>query len=95
VSLVEAFAGWTLVRQFGSIPLTPGGLGFVELGLTGALIGFGGSNADVVAATLVYSFLTIVPTLVLGLVAAATWRVHARRPLQPEPGGLHTLDDSG
>src|SRR6266496_754057 len=38
-------------------------------GLTAALVGFGGDNAEVVAAVLVYRFLTIVPTLVLGLVA--------------------------
>jgi uncharacterized protein (TIRG00374 family) len=83
VTLVEAFAAWTLVRLLGSIPLTPGGLGFVELGLTGALIGFGGDNASVVAATLVYRFLTIVPTLVLGLIAGATWRSLRREPVPP------------
>jgi uncharacterized protein (TIRG00374 family) len=74
VSLAEAFAGWSLVRLLGSLPITPGGVGVVELGLTGALIGFGGKRADVVAAVLVYRFLTVVPTLLLGLVAAATWR---------------------
>ena len=76
VSLVEAFAAWALVRLLGSIPITPGGIGVVELGLTGALVGFGGSNAAVVAAVLVYRFLTMVPTLVLGLVAAFTFRRH-------------------
>jgi len=34
VSAVEAFAAWSLVRLLGSIPITPGGLGVVELGLT-------------------------------------------------------------
>jgi uncharacterized protein (TIRG00374 family) len=74
VSLVEAFAAWALVRIIGSIPITPGGIGVIELGLTGALLGFGGNNAGVVAAVLVYRFLTMVPTLVLGLVSAFTWR---------------------
>ena len=74
VSVIEAFAGWSLARLLGSIPITPGGLGIVELGLTTALAGFGGNNAGVVAAVLVYRFLTIVPTLVLGGAAAATWR---------------------
>ncbi len=78
VNLVEAFAAWTLVRLLGSIPITPGGIGIVELGLTGALISFGGSNADVVAAVLLYRFLTIVPTLVLGTLAGATWRYQRR-----------------
>jgi uncharacterized protein (TIRG00374 family) len=76
VSLVEAFAAWALVRILGALPLTPGGVGFVELGLTGALVAFGASNADAVAATLLYRFLTVVPTLGLGLLAAATWRTH-------------------
>jgi uncharacterized protein (TIRG00374 family) len=77
VSLVEAFAAWALVRMVASIPLTPGGVGIVELGLTGALVGFGGANAPVVAAVLVFRFLTVVPTLVLGLIAAFTFRRHS------------------
>jgi uncharacterized membrane protein YbhN (UPF0104 family) len=48
--------------------------GACALGLTGALVGFGGDNAEVVAAVLLYRFLTIVPTLVLGLLAGAGWR---------------------
>jgi uncharacterized protein (TIRG00374 family) len=74
VSAVEAFAAWSLVRLLGSLPTTPGGIGVVELGLTTALVGFGGEDAEVVAAVLVYRFLTIVPTLALGLVAGAMWR---------------------
>lgn len=76
VTAVEAFAAWALVRLIGSVPITPGGIGIVELGLTGALVGFGGDSAAVVAAVLVYRFLTMVPTLVLGLGAALTWRRH-------------------
>ena len=78
VSVIEVFAGWSLARVLGSIPITPGGLGLVELGLTTVLVGFGGNHAGVVAAVLVYRFLTIVPTLVLGAVAAATWRRRRR-----------------
>jgi uncharacterized protein (TIRG00374 family) len=74
VSAVEAFAAWSLVRLLGSLPITPGGIGVVEVGLTTALVGFGGDNAEVVAAVLVYRFLTIVPTLLLGLISGATWR---------------------
>lgn len=78
VSLAEAFAAWSFIRIIGTIPITPGGIGIVEIGLTSALIGFGGANAGVVAAVLVYRFLTIVPTLLVGLVSAATWRRHRR-----------------
>jgi uncharacterized membrane protein YbhN (UPF0104 family) len=82
VSLIEAFAAWSLVRLLGSLPITPGGIGIVEVGLTSALVGFGGQNAEVVAAVLVYRTLTMVPTLVLGLVTAAVWR-RLEKPSQP------------
>ena len=72
VSLAEAFAAWALARLLGSVPITPGGIGVVELGLTGALVAFGGNNAGVVAAVLVYRFLTMVPTIALGGIFAAT-----------------------
>ena len=78
VTIVEAFAAWALARVLGSIPITPGGVGFVELGLTGVLVAFGASNAEAVAATLIYRFLIMVPTIVLGLVAASTWKVGTR-----------------
>ena len=74
VTLAEAFAAWALARILGTIPITPGGVGIVELSLTATLVSFGGDNAGVVAAVLVYRFLTVVPTLVLGLIAAATLR---------------------
>jgi uncharacterized protein (TIRG00374 family) len=83
VTLTEAFAGWTFVRLLGSVPITPGGVGIVELGLTGALVGFGGPNDAVVAAVLLYRVLTVLPTLVLGVVAGFLWR--RLRPEQREP----------
>jgi len=83
VTLVEAFASWALIRILGAVPITPGGIGVIELGLTGALIGFGGHKASVVAAVLVYRFLTTVPTLLLGLAAAFTWRRQRRREAEP------------
>ena len=92
VTLVEAFAGWSLARVLGSIPITPGGLGIVELGLTSVLVGFGGNRAGVVASVLVYRFLTIVPTLVFGAVAAATWRRHRRRSLVEAASSLDVSD---
>jgi putative heme transporter len=84
VSLIEAFAAWSLIRLLGSLPITPGGIGVIEVGLTTLLVGFGGSQAEVVAAVLVYRFLTIVPTLVLGLVLGPTIR---RRPVLSTPEG--------
>jgi putative heme transporter len=89
VSIVEAFAAWALARVLGSIPITPGGVGFVELGLTGVLVAFGASNDEAVAATLIYRFLTVVPTIAFGMIAAATWKLGNRRPREgvPEAAG--------
>lgn len=85
---VEVFAGWSIGRVIGLIPVTPGGLGVVELGVTASLVGFGGPNAQVVAAVLLYRFATIVPTLILGGVTMLVWRrLHPAR-LHPEGGGV-------
>ena len=75
VSLVEAFAAWSLVRAIGSIPITPGGLGVEEVALSAALVAFGAPGAEAVAATLVYRFMTVVPSVLLGLAAVATYRI--------------------
>jgi uncharacterized membrane protein YbhN (UPF0104 family) len=42
--------------------------------MTGILVGFGGANAEAVAAVLIYRAFTIVPTLLLGLATMAAWR---------------------
>jgi putative heme transporter len=76
VTVIEAFAAWALVRILGAMPITPAGVGIVEVGLTGALVAFGAPNAEAVAATLLYRALTVLPTLALGLLAAATWRTY-------------------
>jgi len=85
---VEIFAAWSVAKLIGSIPITPGGLGVIELGLTSLLVAFGAPRADAVAAVLVYRFLSVVPTLVLGLIAAATWtRFQARKEEAPATPG--------
>ena len=78
VSLVEAFGAWAVSRVIGSLAPTPGGLGFVELGLTGTLVAFGASSAQAVTVALVYRVLMDVPTLLLGLLAAATFKLGGR-----------------
>ena len=77
VDWIEVFGAWSVSRLIGSLPfMPPGGIGVVELGLTGLLIGFGGGAAEIAAAVLLYRFLTIVPTLVLGTLAGLTWKRH-------------------
>jgi putative heme transporter len=84
---VEIFAAWTVSKLIGSLPITPGGLGVVELGLTSLLVAFGAPKADAVAATLVYRTLTVVPTIILGLVAAAMWKRLHRSEVEAPDGG--------
>lgn len=84
---LEIFASWSVAKLLGSLPITPGGIGVIELGLTSLLVGFGGPKAAVVAAVLVYRFLTVVPTLVLGLIAAGTWRHYHPRKGTPRAQG--------
>jgi uncharacterized membrane protein YbhN (UPF0104 family) len=74
LTAIEAFAGWSLARALQLIPLTPGGVGPVELGLSAILVGFGGRNAEVVAAVLVYRAFTVLPTVLLGLATLGAWR---------------------
>jgi putative heme transporter len=66
LSSSEAFLAWAIGRVISSLPLTPGGIGVVELGMIGTLVGFGAPHAHVVAAVLLYRALIIVPTLIVG-----------------------------
>ena len=74
VSFAEAFAAWALIRIITTVPITPGGLGVVELGLTGALVSFDGRRAAVVAAVLLYRVLTYVPPIAIGGGCLIVWR---------------------
>jgi putative heme transporter len=81
VSWQEALAAFSFIRLVSAIPLTPGGLGVVELGLTGGLVAAGGDDAQVVAAVLAYRALTYLPPIPIGAVCYWLWRRQlARRP---------------
>lgn len=82
VSWVEVLAAFAFVRLLSALPLTPGGLGVVELGLTAALVTAGGDRAKVVAAVLVFRALTYLLPVPLGLASYVVWRRRSswRRP---------------
>ena len=75
LSAAETFAAWSIGRLLGSLPITPGGIGIVEIGLVGTLVSFGGGRAPVVAGVLLYRLLVITPTLALGALAGITWKL--------------------
>ena len=74
LTVTEAFASWSLIRIITTIPITPGGLGIVELGLTGALVSFGAGQVEAVAAVLLYRVLTFIPPVAVGGVCLLFWR---------------------
>jgi uncharacterized membrane protein YbhN (UPF0104 family) len=74
VSWVEALAAFALVRLLAAVPITPGGLGVVELGLATALVLAGGARAEVVAAVLVFRVLTFLLPIPFGVVTYWLWR---------------------
>jgi putative heme transporter len=69
VLLVFAFA-----RLVTAIPLTPGGVGVVELALIAGLTSAGGEAANVVAGVLLFRLLTYVLPIVLGAGTYVFWR---------------------
>ncbi|MEM7339566.1 MAG: lysylphosphatidylglycerol synthase transmembrane domain-containing protein [Actinomycetota bacterium] len=80
--ILAAFAFGRLVT---ALPLTPGGLGVMELGLTGALAAVGSADeAAVVAAVLIFRFATFFLTIPLGLIAWPLWTRSTRRLPPPE-----------
>jgi len=75
--LLAYAAGAVLVM----IPITPGGLGFVEAGLTGVLALAGVGTGDAVLATLGYRLVSFWLPLPAGLGAYAAFRLRIRRPI--------------
>ena len=92
VSWVEALAAFALVRLLSAFPLTPGGLGVVELGLAAALVLAGGDNAQVVAAVLVFRLLTFLLPIPIG---ALTWWLWRRGTWYPSERPVVTGEERG
>jgi putative heme transporter len=69
VSWIEALAVFAFARLVTAIPLTPGGLGVVEVTLIAGLSAAGGARAQVAAAVLLFRALTYVLPIPLGLAA--------------------------
>jgi putative heme transporter len=96
VSWERSFAAFALTRLISSVPITPGGVGVIELGLTGYLTaGVSGVTVDRVgAAVLLTRVATYLLPIPLGLVAYLSWRFRGKvRPVLDEGGG--SVDDSG
>jgi putative heme transporter len=87
VSWAEVLGAFTFVRLLTALPITPGGVGVVELGLTAALVVAGGEQAEVVAAVLVFRGLTYLLPVPFGVLTYVMWRRegHPARGGTPDP----------
>jgi uncharacterized protein (TIRG00374 family) len=74
VSWAEVLAVFAFARLLTAIPLTPGGLGVVELALITGLSASGGPRAMVAAAVLVFRALSYVLPIPLGLLTYLVWQ---------------------
>jgi uncharacterized protein (TIRG00374 family) len=90
VSWVEVLAVFAFARLLTAIPLTPGGLGIIEVALITGLAAAGGGRADVAAAVLVYRALTFVLPIPLGLGCYLFWK--RNRSWRRAPGAAPRTD---
>jgi putative heme transporter len=74
VGWAEVLAVFAFARLVTAIPITPGGVGVVELALIAGLTQAGGDDAAVVAAVLVYRVLTYLLPIVVGAGTYVYWR---------------------
>ena len=79
----EALGAFAFVRFLSAVPITPGGLGVVELGLSAALAYAGGPRAEVVAAVLVFRALTFLIQIPFGAITYSYWQHSSRWREQP------------
>ncbi len=87
LGLAPILAAFAFGRLVTALPVSPGGLGVMEVGLTGALSAVGSApTASLVAAVLLFRAFSFALPLPLGAVGLAMWNVSRRRPgLQPTP----------
>ena len=74
IGWAQALAVFAFARLLTAIPLTPGGVGVVELALIAGLSRGSGDDAEVVAAVLMFRLLTYVLPIVMGGLTYVIWR---------------------
>ena len=75
----EVLLAFVVAQALTLVPITPGGLGFVESGLTALLVVIGVPVDVSVIATLLYRLVSYWLPIPIGALAWAGWRLHAGR----------------
>jgi uncharacterized membrane protein YbhN (UPF0104 family) len=84
LGLAPILAAFAFGRLVTALPLTPGGLGVLEVGLVGALVAAGdAADASVVAGVLLFRFASFALPLPLGLVGWLWWTARRDGPTAP------------
>jgi uncharacterized protein (TIRG00374 family) len=78
VSTLQILAVFSFGRLIGALPITPGGLGVIELGYIGGLVAAGGNEPQVVAAVLLFRVLTYGVQIPIGGFTYLVWRGRSR-----------------
>jgi uncharacterized protein (TIRG00374 family) len=74
VGWAQVLAAFAFARLLTAIPLTPGGVGIIELALIASLTDAGGADAAVVASVLIFRLLTYVVPILFGALTYLFWR---------------------
>jgi len=74
----EVLLAFVVAQAFSIVPITPGGVGFVDVGLTGMLALIGVPTDTAVIATLLYRLFSFGLPIPLGAFAWAGWRISRR-----------------
>jgi uncharacterized membrane protein YbhN (UPF0104 family) len=77
VATLQVLAVFSFGRLISALPITPGGLGVVELGYIGGLVAAGGDEAQVVAAVLLFRVMTYGVQIPLGGFTYLIWRARS------------------
>ncbi len=86
IRTAEAFAVFSFGRLISALPITPGGLGVIELGYIGGLVAAAGNDPAIVAAVLMFRSLTFGIQIPLGGFTYLIWKSNKswRRPVGDE-----------
>ena len=75
ISTAEAFAVYSFSRLLSAVPITPGGVGVIDLGYIGGLVNFDSTEkAQIVAAVLLFRLLTYGIQIPLGAFTYVIWQ---------------------
>lgn len=87
VSATQVLAVFAFGRLIGALPITPGGLGVIELGYIGGLVAAGSPEPEVVAGVLLFRVLTFGIQIPLGGFTYLIWRARSSWRTAPDAGG--------